>query len=359
MHDYMIIGGGIAGTILGYRLLEEGKSIIIIDEDSAKASWKVAGGVWNAISFRRILKSWMADEMSDEAIVFYREVEKKLGISFYESKEIVRLFGDVFSQNSWYTKSGEKEFANYLSDDVPDALKTLPLKIPFGAGRVKKGGFVNLHLFIQSLKEHLNKNAVLVEDRFDFSNLKVSDNKVVYGDFTAENIIFCEGYELINNPYFKWLPMKATKGEGLILKNPGWNFDFILNNGKHLMDMKDGRMGVGATFNWKELDYEPTEEGKQELLTYLEKNFDYRDWEVLEHKAGIRPTVSDRRPLVGLHPNFNNVFIFNGLGTKGVLIAPWMSKIFCNYLLRGDELPKEANIRRFIKKYFTDSVAGV
>ena len=94
-------------------------------------------------------------------------------------------------------------------------------------------------------------------------------------------------------------------------------------------------------------------------MTYLEKNFDYRDWEVLEHKAGIRPTVSDRRPLAGLHPNFNNVYIFNGLGTKGVLIAPWMSKKMCNYLLRGEELPEEANIKRFIKKHFTHSQGAV
>ena len=118
------------------------------------------------------------------------------------------------------------------------------------------------------------------------------------------------------------------------------------------MDLKDGTLGIGATFEWKELDNIPTEKGKNELLRHLEKNFNYSDWEVLEHKAGIRPTVSDRRPMAGVHPNYKNVFIFNGLGTKGVLIGPWMSKKMVKFLLNGESLPVEGDIQRFVKKHF-------
>ena len=146
--------------------------------------------------------------------------------------------------------------------------------------------------------------------------------------------------------------MAPTKGETLTLKNPGWTFNSILNNGKHLIDHKDGSMGVGATFEWKELNNEPTDKGRDDLLSHLEKNFEFKNWEVLEHKAGIRPTVSDRRPLVGVHPDLNNVFIFNGLGTKGVLIAPWLSKKMLEFLIDGMELPEEGNIKRFVKKHF-------
>ena len=352
MHDYIIVGNGLAGAILSYRLSEEGKSIVIVDEDAPEAAWKVAGGLWNAISFRRIIKGWMADEMTDEADVFYQKLQDQWKVEFYEAKKIVRIFSDVHFQNTWLSKSDSPRLSNFLSDDSPDELDELPLKMPFGAGTVKKGGFVHLGIFMKTIKERLSKSSILINEKFDFSSLTVNNEFVEYKNIQARKIVFCEGHEVVNNPYFSWLPMNLTKGEVLILKNPGWKFDCIINNGKHLIDLKDGRLGVGATFDWKNLDHSITEEGKKQLLDHLEKNFEYKDWEVLSQKAGIRPTVSDRRPLTGVHPEHPNVFIFNGLGTKGVLIAPWMSKKMTQYLVNGDELPDESNVRRYIKKHF-------
>lgn len=352
VHDYIVVGKGIAGSILAYRLSKEGKSIAIIDEDSGQASWKVAGGIWNALSFKRILKGWMADETTDEAHIFYKKAQEDLGIHFYEERKIVRIFGDVHFQNTWYSKSGETKYSDFLSDDYPKELDSMPIKMPFGAGTVKKGGFVRLTDFIPAMKNYLSKRATLINEKLDFDFLEINEDSVKYKEISAEKIIFCEGYEVVNNPFFSWLPLKLTKGETLTIKNPGWSFDSIINNGKHLIDHYDGYMSVGATFEWKELNHEITVKGRNELLNHLEKNFEFNDWEVVNQKAGIRPTVSDRRPLGGVHPNYNNVFIFNGLGTKGVLIAPWFSKKMTGFLIHGEELPEEGNIQRFIKKHF-------
>lgn len=350
LHDYIIVGKGIAGSILSYRLIEAGNSIVIIDEDSPNAAWKVAGGVWNAISFKRILKGWMADEMTSEANAFYSRLQNEFDCTFFESKNIVKIFPDVHFQNSWYAKSDS--YSDYLQDDAPSELSALPLKLPFGAGVVKRGGFVKLNLFIGVLKNHIKERAVYINEKLDFDKLKFDDSIISYKGITSKRIIFCEGTNVQNNPLFNWLPLKPTKGETLILKNPGWSFNSIINNGKHLIDHKDGTMGVGATFEWKELNHEITVKGKDDLLAHLEKNFDFKDWEVLDQKAGIRPTVSDRRPMVGVHPDLKNVFIFNGLGTKGVLIAPWLSLEMQKFLMDGIALPAEANIERFIKKHY-------
>lgn len=352
IHDYVIVGKGIAGSILAYRLCEAGKSIVIVDEDSPNAAWKVAGGVWNAITFRKILKGWMASEMTQEAKVFYKDLEDQLDASFFEEKQIVKAFPDVHFQNSWYSKSGTAAFSEFLSDEIPSEIESLPFSLPFGAGTVKNGGYVNLAVFIAELDSYLRENATLIDERFHFEDLLIEESEIKYRGLSAKGIIFSEGYEMVNNPFFNWLPLAPTKGETLTLKNPGWKFDSILNNGKHLIDHKDGSMGVGATFEWKELNNEPTAKGREDLLKHLEKNFEFKNWEVLDQKAGIRPTVSDRRPLVGVHPNLNNVFIFNGLGTKGVLIAPWLSKKMLEFLLENVELPEEGDIKRFVKKHF-------
>ena len=352
MHDFLIVGSGLAGGILALRLQKAGKKIAIVDNADPNAAYHVAGGVWNAISFRKIIKGWQADLLTEEAHHFYNNLQKEWKLNFYEPKDVVRIFSDVSFQNNWLAKSNEPEFKNFLSDECPESIKKLPLETPFGCGTVKKAGYVNLDVFMPALHNYIKRHSTYLTESFEYNKIKFIDGGISYKNLKSKAIIFCEGYGMVNNPFFNWLPMRPTKGEVLTLKNPGWNFDFIFNNGKHLIDKKDGTMGVGATFDWETLDCKTTKEGKLALLNHLEKNFNFKDWQVIDQKAGIRPTISDRRPLTGQHPEFNNLFIFNGLGTKGVLIAPWLSKMMCNYLYKGSPMHRESDISRFIKKHF-------
>ena len=352
MLDYLVVGAGLAGGILSHRLIEAGKKIAIIDDDSPHAAYKVAGGIWNAITFKRILKGWMADELTSEAHRFYNQLQNSWNLDFYQAKKTVRAFSSTVFQNDWLAKSNEPNYSSYLSDTCPEEIKNLPLKLPFGCGTVNHSGYVNLPVFIQTLRQHLGKKAKMLNESFSFENFSFSENNVQYKGLKAKSIIFCEGYELVNNPYFNWLPMKATKGEVLTLKNPGWKFESIFNNGKHLLIDSNNHLNVGATFEWKDLDYKCTEKAKEELLNHLKKNFLYSDWELIDQKAGIRPTVSDRRPLTGQHPKYKNLYIFNGLGTKGVYTSPWLSKMMCEHLCANNKLHPESDIRRFLKKHY-------
>jgi len=352
MYDFLIVGSGLAGGILALRLQKAGKKIAIVDNEDPNAAYHVAGGVWNAISFRKIIKGWQADFLTEEAHCFYDGLQKEWDLEFYKPKEVIRVFSDVSFQNNWLAKSNEPEFKSFLSDECPKEVQKLPLKIPFGCGTVKKAGYVNLDVFMPALHQYFKTNTTYLTEDFEYDKIIFESNSVGYKNLEAKAIIFCEGYGMVNNPFFNWLPMRATKGEVLTLKNPGWDFDFIFNNGKHLIDKKDGTLGVGATFEWNNLDYKTTKEGKHALLKHLEKNFNYKDWQVIDQKAGIRPTISDRRPLTGQHPEFDKLFIFNGLGTKGVLIAPWLSKMMCAYLCDGSPIHHESDISRFIKKHF-------
>ena len=353
MIDYLIIGSGLAGGILGLRLQKAGKKIAIIDNNDPNAAYRVAGGVWNAITFRRILKGWQADVLTDEAHRFYDGLQKEWKLDFYSQKDVVRIFSDVAFQNNWLAKSTEPEYSDFLSDDFPSEIEQLPVNLPFGCGSVKKAGFVDLNIFMPALQNYLKSNTQYMIDEFDYDEINFSNDGVIYKDLEAKAIIFCEGYGMVSNPFFNWLPMRATKGEILKLKNPGWDFDFILNNGKHLIDNKDGTLSLGATFDWTNLNNEPTLEAKEALLKHIEKNFNYKDWEVLDQKAGIRPTIADRRPLTGKHPKYDNLYVFNGLGTKGVLISPWLSIMMTDYLCNDSPLHSESNSDRFLKKYFS------
>ena len=352
MFDFIIVGSGLAGGILGLRLQNAGKKIAIIDNNDPHAAYHVAGGLWNAITFRKILKGWQADVLTDEAHRFYDDLQKEWNLNFYSQKDVVRIFSDVAFQNNWLAKSTEPEYSDFLSDDFPSEIEKLPVDLPFGCGSVKKAGYVDLDIFMPALQDFLKTQTEYIIEEFDHDEINFSNNGVIYKDLEAKAIIFCEGYGMIANPFFNWLPMRATKGEILTLKNPGWDFDFIINNGKHLLDNKDGTLSLGSTFEWKNLNYEPTPEAREVLLKHIEKNFNYKDWQVLDQKAGIRPTIADRRPLTGKHPNHDNLYVYNGLGTKGVLISPWLSKMMTDHLCDGSPLHSESNTDRFLKKYF-------
>ena len=90
----------------------------------------------------------------------------------------------------------------------------------------------------------------------------------------------------------------------------------------------------------------PTSKATDEIKSKLEKILKY-PYEIIGQKAGIRPTTQDRRPLIGKHPEIGNAYIFNGLGTKGVSIAPYFSVMFTNWLLGEGTLSSEVDIKRF------------
>ncbi|MEN9326502.1 MAG: Glycine/D-amino acid oxidase (deaminating) family protein Fjo30, partial [Bacteroidota bacterium] len=108
---------------------------------------------------------------------------------------------------------------------------------------------------------------------------------------------------------------------------------------------------VGATYDWEDKTNQKTEKAKTELITHLKEVISC-DFEVIEHLAGVRPTVKDRRPLLGKHYFHNHLYILNGLGTRGVLFAPYLSDKLYQYIENGIPLDNEISIERCYKKLF-------
>ena len=189
-----------------------------------------------------------------------------------------------------------------------------------------------------------------MEETFDYNRVSFSENKVVYKDIEADKIIFCEGYKTIDNPYFSWLPFKLTKGEILTVKIPDFKIDdeFVLNKGVFILPLGNNIYKVGATYEWNDLTEKTTEKGKLELEDKLKKVIKL-PFEIIDQQAGIRPTVLDRRPLIGIHSENNKLAVFNGMGTKGVMLVPHFANQFADFLINNIPLNKEVDIDRFNK----------
>lgn len=347
-YQYIIVGQGIAGSLLSWFLIKQGQRVLVINENKPNTATKVASGITNPITGRRFVKSWMADELLPFAHQTYRELEVQLNESFFEYSPIVKLFDSVKAQNDWSVRCAMPEYAAYLKNETVQYFDKRKVANDFGGFEISGGTKIQPEKFLEAYARFLKKRDSLLNTTFEFEYLQVDGSGVRYKDYDAEKIIFCDGAWAVQNPYFGYLPFLPAKGECLIIKVPDFYPNQIINGEVFLMPMPQKDLYyVGATHEWNFEDDKPSIKGRQELLDSLQGVLK-APFEIVDHMAAIRPTVKDRRPFVGLHTKFNSVGIFNGLGTKGISLAPYFANHFTNHLICGVPLSKEVDIKRFL-----------
>jgi glycine/D-amino acid oxidase-like deaminating enzyme len=343
--DYIIVGQGLAGSVLAYSLMQKNQKVLVVDEEASSSSSIVAAGLCNPVVFKRLTKSWRIDEVLPFAKAFYRDQEKLLTDEFYFDVPLYKLFVDQKEQEFWRQKSNEPHLFDWIDDKVEQPFDEALMNAPFGASKTLQSGFLKTAKWLAAFRDFLKEKEAYTNAKFDYELMVLNETGVSWKGYAAKKIIFCEGYQSIHNPYFDWLPFKLTKGEVLTVNFKNLKIDHAINKGAFVLPF-EGNYKLGATYNWDEIDNHPTEEGKAQLLKRAAR-FINDEVIVLEHKAGVRPTVSDRRPLLGIHPEHNQLAVFNGMGTKGVMLAPYFANKMVNLMLHNEELPSEVNINRF------------
>ncbi|WP_036380118.1 FAD-binding oxidoreductase [Muricauda sp. MAR_2010_75] len=349
MLDYIVVGLGLAGISFCEVLEKEGKSFKVNTDNSQQAS-QVAGGLYNPVILKRFTLAWKAKEQMELAQPFYADLEQKLGKKLDYKVPVLRRFASVEEQNAWFEASDKLGLNHFLSTTLIQN-KNPSIDGSFGFGEVKYTGRIDTATLVESYSDYLQKKGLLERESFDFSCFEHQEGHISYKSIQAKQIVFSCGYGLKNNPYFNYLPLNGTKGELLTIKAPDYKEENVIKSSVFTIPLGSDLYRIGATYKWKDKTNEPTEAAKKELLDKL-KTFLKCDFEIVDHVAGIRPTVVDRRPLVGQHPEYKNLYVLNGFGSRGVLIAPYASAQLFNYLERQIPLDPVINIQRFTKKYY-------
>lgn len=343
--DYIIVGLGLAGLAFTKELEKHKKSFLVFEDNSQNSSM-VAGGVYNPVVLKRFTPVWNATEQLNIALPFYKELEIQFNKKYDFPIAIYRLFKSVEEQNNWFTACDNLALSNYMDTKLMKE-KYEGVLANFGFGKLLNTGRIDTKTLLEDYRNYLSQRKLIRKESFQYSSLKINENNVEYKDVIASKIVFCEGFGLKNNPYFNELPMQEAKGELITIHAPNLNVDFLIKSVLFVLPLGNNLYKVGATFNWKDKTQFQTEEGKNELTTKLE-TFITVPYTIVDHVAGIRPTVKDRRPLVGKHSKHHNLAILNGLGTRGVMIAPSVAKALYNNLENGIALEEEISIARFL-----------
>ena len=344
---YLIIGQGISGSFLSYYLKKEKQDFFVIDNNDPNAPSKLAAGIINPVTGRRLVTVWMVDEVLPFARKAYQEIGQELGIEAISQKNIIDFFPNPFMRENFlqkietgdpyvHTYPEQNHFNNYFNYE-------------FGCGEIRPAYTAHLETLIPSWREQLKTDGNLLEEVFDITQLKVESQRITYKNITAEKIFFCDGPYGINNPYFTQLPFAPNKGEALVAHIPGLPVQHIYKKGLMMVPMIEEELfWIGASYIWDFDDAGPTESFRinteQALKQWLKIPFT-----ITEHRSGLRPATLERRPFVGLHPQHTSVGILNGMGTKGCSLAPFFAKQLTDHLLYEEPIARDADVKRFTK----------
>ncbi len=342
--DYIIVGLGLAGLSFSEELIQNNKSFVVF-EDASQLSSLVAGGMYNPVILKRFTPAWNAHQQMQLALPFYDKLAKRFQQQINTQFLTKKIFTSVADENNWFTACDKPVLSHYMKPKIKRD-KIEGVNTHLGYGELVGTGWINTRILLSKYKEFLKSKNVLIEKSFQYDAVHIDKDAIKYKEITAKKIVFCEGFGMLKNPFFNYLPLNGTKGETLEIHAPNLKIDFQLKSTVFIFPLGNDLYKVGATFNWTDKTSLPTEEGRNELTKKLNKIITV-PYTIVGQSAGIRPTVKDRRPLIGTHHSHKNVAVLNGLGTRGVLIAPTVAKALYNHLEKKIPLDTEIDIKRY------------
>jgi glycine/D-amino acid oxidase-like deaminating enzyme len=348
-YDYLIVGQGLAGSILSYQLLQRGRSVAIVDEMRNSSSSYVAAGLINPFTGPRMVKSWKAEVLFPFLQQFYLGMEHETGVSFYRQMPIYRPFKSFEELNDWDGRSTHPNYQKFVWKIHDKNSHAHNIEDPFGGLEVS-GAVLNMPIFIRTMRKYLSDNCTFFQEQFEEEQLRISEEEIAYKQIKARELVFCTGYQAQKSKFFGWIPLAPVKGEILHLKLE-WDFETIYNKSGFIIPQGNGLYKAGSTYDRNDLSEDPTEAGKNEISKKLDALLKM-NYTIVNHEAGIRPGTIARRPIVGRHPKYERLSIFNGLGTKGVSLAPYFGDQLIKCLEEGNYLDEEVDIKKYYSLYF-------
>lgn len=333
---FLIIGQGLAGTCLAWRLYERGVPFLIVDRDEALTSSKVAAGLVTPITGMRLNLNWRYHQLYPEALAFYRTLEQRLHETFYHEVPIVRLLRDEKAAALWEKRRLQPEVAPYVSATAePPLVDEAIFANPYGGFQQQHSGWLDTAAFLSASKAYFQNLGVWQGGEVKPESLDVSPQQVVWNDQSFQMAIFCTGWEAAHHPWFDWVPFQSARGTVLNVKADTGGENRVINRGCWLLPRADGSLRVGPTY---ELSFDNPTQPSPEAVTGLETKLQAllkSAYTITGSQTGVRPIIKGHHALIGRHPGRPQIALMNGLGSKGVLRAPWVARQLTEHLLDG------------------------
>ena len=344
-YDFLIIGQGLAGSILAWELSQRGCRILIVDNAVTSAS-QVAAGLINPITGMRLVKNQDIDFLLPAAKSYYQNLGRFFKQPFLIEKPMLRIIGSEAEYQYCLKRLNDTSYQPYIENHTASPDENY--FAPFGILKQKQTYFLLTKLLLAELQKYFEQSNGYIKAQFNCQDITLHEQKIIWQNIAVQKIIFCEGYQGQTNPWFSWLPFRPVKGEILTLASPNKLPDHLINYGFWLIASNKNTFRTGATFDRDHINTQTTQLAKKILLDALNRVAPAIPTDqIIDHQAHIRPATSDKQPFLGCHTKHSRLCIFNGFGAKGSLQIPWYAQRFANYLMTNQSLPETADINRF------------
>jgi len=342
-YDAGIIGAGVAGSSMAIRLAAAGYRVLVFSQAHEQDSSRVAAGLLNPFAPRHLIPGWYGLEFAHEAHAFYNWLQKQTGITFYNPSPIFRIFPNAHYRSDWQKRYAE--YPEYLSPAMA-AAPDPHIQAPLGGGILMHSGVADGSRFLQAAAQVYTDRIHVIRGKADYEQLEFKDAAWHYGDVHFTHVLFCEGLAARENPHLKNLLLSPLKGDLLRVRMPGFDPKYIYQTRQFIVpDTEPGVFKTGSTYKLWDHSTEPLQEDRDFLLEALQDMYS-GPYEILQHQAGLRPSSYDRRPYAGAVPSLKQAWVLNGLGSKGYLMTPLLSRMLSDAILQGKPLWHELNPAR-------------
>lgn len=350
--DYLIVGGGIAGLTLANYLQQNDQDFLVVDIDLPGAATKVSSGVINPVTGKRFVLSWNYEELKREFIQFYKQLENIFSESFLVESQLFQILRSAEEQNLWLSRSADPVYQHYFGNVKMELPELFRGDQSDTIGIIKSMYVIQIDKLLRHLIQDLQNKDRLIQSYFLFEEFKRTSDEMIWKDIQIHKaVVFAEGFRILSNPYFNWLPVVPLKGECLKIEIPEATCEAVYKSDYAVVPWMENFFWIGSNFYLFETELGLTEEEKQNQLDFIQRIIN-KPFLLKEHGYGIRPASRDRRPILGAHPFDPRLIVFNGLGTKGLSLAPYCSKCLSEFLVHKIQIPKELNLQRFSSKGF-------
>ncbi len=346
MLDEIIVGQGLIGSLLAWRLIEAGHRVLVIDDGERENASRVAAGLVNPLAGRRLRPPAGLEAARAAGQRVWRRLEQHFGQPFFHPLPMLRLFNDPAQAMRHAELRADPALRRYAGP----RLDTSRLPQPHGGFVQRHTGWLDTGALLDALGAWLARHDALRRELTHAREFQARADMVRWRDLRARRVIFCEGWRMRDNPWFDWLPLQPAKGEILDLALPEAAPRAIVNGGCWAIPLGDGRLRFGASNRWCFDDDRPEPAARAWLLAEYRRLCGRQPPKVLAQRAGIRPGTPDRQPFLGCHPYQPRLWVCNGFGARGALFAPLHVEALTRRLCAGQPLPAAIDISRYRKR---------